>query len=111
MYFLICSSNDDVGLSVEATEAIWKMKKKMKEGKLEDMKLTRYKKPILLQKSKTNKLGGKLAYSTIGRRRSDDKDKLVIPESIEKNPKRKKSGFFFYFFLDFFPDFFSIFTT
>ena len=78
MYFLICSSNDDVGLSVEATEAIWKMKKKMKEGKLEDMKLTRYKKPILLQKSKTNKLGGKLAYSTIGRRRSDDKDKLVM---------------------------------
>jgi len=63
--------SDDVGLSVEATEAIWKMKKK---GKLEDMRLTTYKKPILLYKSKTNKLGGNVRYST--RRRSDDKDKL-----------------------------------
>jgi len=67
------SSADDVGLSVEATEAIWKMKKK---GKLEDMQLSSYKKPILLYKSKNNKLSGNHRYST--RRRSDDKDKLPI---------------------------------
>ena len=71
--FLYSFRSDDVGLSVEATEAIWKMKKK---GKLEDMRLTTYKKPILLYKSKTNKLGGNVRYST--RRRSDDKDKLVM---------------------------------
>jgi len=66
-------TTDDVGASVEATEAIWKMKKK---GKLEDMQLSSYKKPILLYKSKSNKLSGKHRYST--RRRSDDKDKLPI---------------------------------
>ena len=47
-----------------------------KKGKLEDMQLSSYKKPILLYKSKNNKLSGKHRYST--RRRSDDKDKLVI---------------------------------
>jgi len=71
-------TNDNVGLSVEATEAIWKMKKKSKlEEKLDwdpYTELSSYKKPIMMYKSKNNKLGSKLGYSS--RRRSNDKSKV-----------------------------------
>ena len=51
---------DPVGVSVEATEAIWKMKKKSKIVRDEDTDLTGYKKPpMLYHNSKTNKLGNK----------------------------------------------------
>ena len=67
------SSTDDVGLSVEATEAIWKLKKK---AKLEDAGLAAYKKP--LSKRKTNKLGkAKRKHRFTNRQKTQDKSELV----------------------------------
>ena len=66
-------STDDVGLSVEATEAIWKLKKK---AKLEDAGLAAYKKP--LSKRKTNKLGkAKRKHRFTNRQKTQDKSELV----------------------------------
>lgn len=73
---------EEQGLSVEATEAIWKMKKK---GKLEDMELSAYKKPLRLHKSKTNKLGNKRRTGAYFKR-TFEKDKLVRQPLPPANP-------------------------
>ena len=66
--------DENIGLNVEATEAILKMKKK--SSKLASvMELSKFKKPISFHKSKANKLT-KLRYASS--RRNHDKDKLVI---------------------------------
>ena len=67
------SPADDVGLSVEATEAIWKLKKK---AKLEDAGLAAYKKP--LSKRKTNKLGkAKRKHRFANRQKTTEKSDMV----------------------------------
>lgn len=72
------TDESETGPSVEATEAIWKMKKKGQMAwNLEDKELADYKKPLMLQKSK-NKLGklrGRYSGSN-SRKKSQDKDEL-----------------------------------
>ena len=67
------SPTDDVGLSVEATEAIWKLKKK---AKLEDAGLAVYKKP--LSKRKTNKLGKAKRKHRFANRQKTQTDKTQV---------------------------------
>jgi len=68
------SPTDDVGLSVEATEAIWKLKKK---AKLQDAGLAAYKKP--LSKRKTNKLGKAKRKHRFANRQKTQTDKTQVP--------------------------------
>ena len=76
------NSKKDEGLAVEATEAIWKLKKKAKIH--EDFKLASNKKPIKLWKGYKNNLGpNKKRYTKY--RKSDVKDNQFV--SVNKQLK------------------------
>ena len=70
------NSKKDEGLAVEATEAIWKLKKKAKIH--EDFKLASNKKPIKLWKGYKNNLGSNKKQRYTKYRKSDIKDNKFV---------------------------------